>query len=139
MLQIATNTFIVSLLLSLPFVVFSGTKVPEKLEETKDPEVEELKEDETEPEEFPEISSSNPLTRHVTLLASKVNILDRLNKDLQIANELWSEEYDKLYEEKQQLVAERNNVNRMMYTLSIVSIILVPIYSSVIYVTLLRR
>jgi Mg2+ and Co2+ transporter CorA len=65
--------------------------------------------------------------------------LDRLNKDLQIANELWSEEYDKLYEEKQQLVAERNNVNRMMYTLSIVSIILVPIYSSVIYVTLLRR
>jgi hypothetical protein len=126
----------VSLLVSLPFIVFSGVKVPEKIEE---PEVEELKEEETEPEEFPEINSQNPLTKHVSLLASKVNMLDRLNKDLQIANELWSEEYEKLYEEKQELVAERNNVNRMMYTLSIVSIILVPIYSSVIYVTLLRR
>jgi hypothetical protein len=138
MLEIVTNTLIVSLLVSIPFLALSF-KVPENIEEPKEPEVEELKEDEIELDEFTEINSPNPLTKHVSLLASKVNMLDRLNKDLQIANELWSEEYEKLYEEKQQLVAERNNVNRMMYTLSIVSIILVPIYSSVIYVTLLRR
>lgn len=78
-------------------------------------------------ESVSETNSETPsLQKHVCLL-------ERFIDELQVANQQWAEHADELHEEKRQLEQEKRSIYRMTYTVLLVGVILVPVYTMIIY------